>query len=56
MSDDQYARTGRLMFLFVWIIFFIGLFLFFYYYDKPESTIFVASRTEYVLSADNEGH
>ncbi|AMQ28270.1 TPA: retroviral-like aspartic protease family protein [Legionella pneumophila] len=56
MSDDQYARTGRLMFLFVWIIFFIGMFLFFYYYDKPENTIFVASRTEYVLSADNEGH
>lgn len=56
MSDDQYARTGRVMFLCVWIIFFVGLFLFFYYYDKSENTVFVANRTEFVLSADNEGH
>ncbi|KGP63377.1 aspartyl protease [Legionella norrlandica] len=56
MNNDQYARTGRVMFLFFWIIFFIGLFLFFYYYDKSESTILVASRTELVLTPDNGGH
>lgn len=56
MSDDQYARAGRVMFLLVWIILFTGLFLFFYYYDKSDSTVFVANRSEFILSADKEGH
>lgn len=56
MSDDQYARTGRVMFLIVWIILFFGLFLFFYYYDKSDSIVHVATTNEFILSADGEGH
>ncbi|KTD43715.1 retropepsin-like aspartic protease family protein [Legionella quateirensis] len=56
MSDDQYARAGRVMFLLVWIILFAGLFVFFYYYDKSDSTVYVANRSEFILSADKEGH
>jgi aspartyl protease family protein len=56
MSDDQYARTGRVMFLIVWIILFFGLFLFFYYYGKSDSVVHVVTGTEFVLGADSEGH
>ena len=56
MSNDQYERTGRLMFLFVWIILFIGLFLFFYYHGKSENPIYSSSRSEVTLNADREGH
>lgn len=56
MSDDQYDRTGRIMFLFVWIILFAGLFLFFYYHGKSESTVYSANHSEMILSADQEGH
>ncbi|KTD83039.1 retropepsin-like aspartic protease family protein [Legionella waltersii] len=56
MNDDQYARTGRVMFLIAWIIFFIGLFLFFYYYDKAESKVYLSSSSELAISADKDGH
>lgn len=56
MSDDQYARAGRVMFLLVWVILFFGLFVFFYYYDNSASKVYVANRTEFVLSADQSGH
>ncbi|BCA96313.1 aspartyl protease [Legionella antarctica] len=56
MSNDQYDRTGRIMFLFVWIILFAGLFLFFYYHQKSENTVYSSNHTEMILSADKEGH
>ncbi|WP_367274379.1 TIGR02281 family clan AA aspartic protease [uncultured Legionella sp.] len=56
MSDEQYNRAGRVMFLFVWIILFFGLFLFFYYYESSDSKVYVASNSEFALSADREGH
>jgi aspartyl protease family protein len=56
MSDDQYSRAGRFMFLLVWIILFFGLFSFFYYYNKSENTVYVANHSVYALSADQEGH
>jgi aspartyl protease family protein len=54
MSDDQYTRTGRAMFVVVWIILFVGMFLFFYYQGKP--TVYVANHTEYIVSSDKNGH
>lgn len=56
MSDEQYNRAGRVMFLLVWIILFFGLFVFFYYYDKSNSKVYVASHSEFALSADHAGH
>ncbi len=56
MSDDQYARTARVMFLLVWAILFIGLFLFFYYQGQPEKQTYIAGRSEMVLSAGKDGH
>lgn len=56
MSDDQYARTGRAMFLIAWIILFVLLFVFFYYYEKSDSVVFKATHSEFILSADGEGH
>lgn len=56
MNDNQYDRTGRVMFLLVWIIIFVGLFLFFYYHDKADKQVFIAGRSEMILSADREGH
>ena len=56
MSDEQYARTGRFMFLVVWIIIFVGLFLFFYYNGTPKSKVIIATQQEYVLTADPNGH
>ncbi|CAM2971161.1 TIGR02281 family clan AA aspartic protease [Legionella worsleiensis] len=44
------------MFLLAWIILFAGLFLFFYYYDKSDSTVYAANHSEYILSADKNGH
>ncbi len=58
MSDDQnqYAKTGRSMFLIAWAILFGLLFLFFYYYEKSDSVVFKATNSEFILSADSEGH
>ncbi len=56
MSDDQFSRTGRVMFLFVWIILFFGLFVFFYYYDNSGGEVFRDSQSEFAISADRSGH
>lgn len=56
MSDEQYARTGRFMFLLVWIIIFIGLFLFFTYHGSQNSKVLIANQHEFSLSADSQGH
>lgn len=56
MSDEQYTRAGRSMFLIAWIILFALLFVFFYYYEKNDSVVFKASHSEFILSADGEGH
>jgi len=56
MSDEQYARTGRFMFLFVWIIIFIGLFLFFSYHGNQSSQIIKANERELVVTADAQGN
>lgn len=56
MSDEQYARTGRVMFIIVWVIIFGGLLLFFSYHEKSESTVYLATANEYILSADKDGH
>lgn len=56
MSDDQYARAGRVMFIFAWIILFSVLFLFFYYYDKSANSINSVNQNELILSSDRDGH
>jgi aspartyl protease family protein len=56
MSDEQYARTGRFMFLFVWIIIFIGLFFFFSYYGSQNSQVLVANHQEFSVTANPQGH
>lgn len=56
MSDEQYARTGRFMFLLVWIIIFIALFLFFNYQGTQKSQVLLANQNELVLTADAQGH
>ncbi|MDI1351297.1 MAG: retropepsin-like aspartic protease [bacterium] len=44
------------MFVFVWIILFVGLFLFFYYQGKSDSIAYTDSAGEFILSADKNGH
>lgn len=56
MSNEQYDRTARVMFLIVWMILFVGLFLFFYYHEKSDSPVYIANRSEMILSADQGGH
>lgn len=56
MSDEQYARTGRFMFILVWIIIFIGLFLFFHYQGPTQGRVLVANQHEFVLTPDSNGH
>lgn len=56
MSDEQYAGTGRVMFLLVWIILFIGLFLFFYYHGKSDNLVYFSNKSEVILTADQKGH
>ena len=56
MSDEQYAKTGRVMFLLVWIIIFISLFLFFFYQGTSEGTVLISNQREFVLGADKQGN
>lgn len=56
MSQDQYAHTGRVMFLLAWIVLFGVLFLFFYYHDQSGSSGISVSHNELVLRADRDGH
>jgi aspartyl protease family protein len=56
MSDEQYARTGRFMFLVVWIIIFIGLFLFFSYQGTQQSEVLISNQHEFVVTADAQGN
>lgn len=56
MSDEQYIKTGRTMFLVAWAILFIVLFMFFYFHEKSDSKVYVSSHSELALSADKEGH
>lgn len=56
MNDEQYARTGRAMLLIAWIIFFVGMFLFFYYYENSESKVYLSSTSELAISAGRDGH
>lgn len=56
MSDEQYIKTGRTMFILAWIIVFCVMFVFFYFNQKSESTVYVMNRSELALTADKEGH
>jgi aspartyl protease family protein len=56
MSDDQYARAGRVMFILVWLILFTGLFLFFYYYQNSDGRTYVGNKGELIIGADSSGH
>lgn len=56
MSDEQYARTGRYMFLIVWIIIFAGLFLFFKQQGNQSSEVLKSTQHEFVVSADHQGN
>ncbi|RUR08426.1 TIGR02281 family clan AA aspartic protease [Legionella sp. km772] len=56
MSEEKFARTGRIMFLLVWIIIFIGFFLFFYYQSDSKSKVILANQKEFVLTANSSGH
>jgi aspartyl protease family protein len=56
MSDDQFARTGRIMYFLVWIIIFVGFFLFFQFQGKQESTEIISNGQELTVSADRNGN
>ena len=56
MSDEPYQRTARIMFLIVWIILFAGLFLFFHYHEKSQTSVYHINRGELSLSANKNGH
>jgi len=56
MENNQYARAGRVMFILVWIIVFVGLFLFFSYYEKTNKPVFNSNHSEMTLSPDRDGH
>lgn len=56
MSDEQYARTGRFMFLVVWIIIFIGLFLFFSHQGNQSSQVILSNTHEFIVTADSQGN
>lgn len=56
MSDEQYSKAGRWMFLMAWIILFVVMYLSFSYFSKQESTVHFVSTSEFVLNADSEGH
>lgn len=56
MSDEQYARAGRTMFLLFWLILFAGLFFFFYNYGKPDAQVFVAKQGELTINSGRDGH
>lgn len=56
MSHEQYIRTGRIMFFLVWILLFVGLFLFFHYYDKRAIHDISYTSHELILNADRSGH
>ena len=56
MSDEQYARTGRFMFIVVWIIIFIGLFFFFNHQGNQSSQVLISNQHEFVVTADNQGN
>lgn len=56
MSDEQYARTGRFMFLVVWIILFAGLFLFFNQHENQYSQVIKANNKEFIVTANADGN
>ncbi|QBR84585.1 TIGR02281 family clan AA aspartic protease [Legionella israelensis] len=56
MSNDQYARTGRTMFILAWLIFFIFLFLFFHYYGQENEPRYRIQQGQLILDADEQGH
>lgn len=57
MSDEQqYARTGRFMFIISWLIFFALLFLFFIYYQKDNENNYQISMGKVDIAADQQGH
>ena len=56
MSDKQYTDTGRTMYVVVWVIIFLGLFLFFRWQGSSNSVEPLVSQNEYVVSADKQGH
>lgn len=56
MSDSQYAKAGRIMFLAVWLIFFGLMFLFFYYYNKTDQGNYQISAGKVTITPDKYGH
>ncbi len=56
MSNEQYARTGRAMFILAWLIFFVILFLFFHYYGQEKESKYTLENGRLIIDANRQGH
>lgn len=56
MDEESQVRTGRKMFLFVWIILFALIFSFFYLHDKKQASDFQIENGSLSIKANQQGH
>ncbi|KTC71713.1 aspartyl protease [Legionella birminghamensis] len=56
MDNNQYAHTGRRMFIITWILFFGLLFVFFYFHGQSGEGSFESHPGKVIITADEQGH
>ncbi|WP_242604409.1 retropepsin-like aspartic protease family protein [Legionella gresilensis] len=56
MDNNQYAQSGRIMFIITWIFFFFLLFVFFHYSDSSTKSTYQIQNGILTIKADSSGH
>ncbi|WP_262337388.1 TIGR02281 family clan AA aspartic protease [Legionella genomosp. 1] len=56
MDNNQYAQTGRRMFIITWILLFGLLFIFFYYHGQSDKGRVESHPGKVIIKADAQGH
>lgn len=56
MNHDDFAQTGKRMFIIVWLLFFVLMGLFFYYHTRDEKGGVQVQAGKIIIKADKEKH
>jgi aspartyl protease family protein len=56
VDNNQYAQSGRIMFIIMWVFFFFLLFIFFHYYESSGKNTYQIQNGVLTVKPDRSGH
>jgi aspartyl protease family protein len=56
VDNNQYAQSGRIMFIITWVFLFFLFFVFFYYFNSSNDSSYNIQNGTLIIKPDREGH